>query len=70
VDVRRAVIELAALAGLIRELDGLSSWDKAYEAACRARPGWVPATWSDPVKRLNREFGNLGPRWATVRDAI
>ena len=70
VDVRRAVIELAALAGLIRELDGLSSWDKAYEAACRERPGWVPATWSDPAKRLNREFGNLGPRWATVRDAI
>lgn len=70
VDVRRAVIELAALAGLLRVRDGLSSWDKAYEAACRERPGWVPSTWSDPVKRLNSEVRNLGTRWTTVRDTI
>lgn len=70
VDVRRAVIELAALAGLIRETDGLSSWDAAYAAACAARPKWVPATWGDPVARLEREFGKLaGTRWANVRNA-
>ncbi len=70
VDVRRAVIELAALAGLIRVRDGLSSWDKAYEAACRERPGWVPASWGDPVKRLSGEVGKLGTRWATIRDTM
>lgn len=71
VDKRRAVIELAALARVIRERDGLSSWEKAYEAACRARPGWVPIDWADPVAQLVKGVAALkGTCWEGVRSTI
>lgn len=69
VDTRRAVLELAALAGVIRARDGLSSWLLAYEAACRERPGWVPASWSDPAGRLEKEVAKLkGTCWEGIRN--
>lgn len=71
VDKRRVVIELVALAGVIRERDGLSSWEKAYEAACRARPGWVPKDWADPVDRIKKGVAALrGTCWENIRNTI
>lgn len=68
VDRSRAVIELMALAGVIRTRDGLSSWDKAYEAACNERPQWVPSDWSDPAYNLKTNVVRLkGTRWPAFR---
>lgn len=62
---QRAIIELAALAGVIRRCNDLQSWPAAFEAACKARPGWVPYDWRDPVRALEKGVERLrGTRWA------
>lgn len=68
-DRQRAVIELAALARLLRQRDGLSSWARAYEEACRARPEWVPEKWrnGDPGGMLAKAVVKLkSTRWAYI----
>jgi len=62
---QRAIIELAALAGAIRRRAGLRSWPAAFEAACKARPGWVLSNWKEPVSALEKGIARLkNTRWA------
>ncbi|MFB8830263.1 hypothetical protein ACE0DR_15275 [Azotobacter sp. CWF10] len=64
--IRRAIIELYALACTIREETPRLSWQAACEAACNRRPEWVPDTWKDgdPAGRLSKEARLLkSTRW-------
>jgi hypothetical protein len=69
--IKRAVLELFALAcELYRQFPEMS-WEAAYEDACSKRPGWVPETWrsGDPAGRLKKEAENLkGSRWLEWRN--
>ena len=64
--VKRAVVELGALAADIRRERPALALLPSYEAACAARPEWVPATWrdGDNALRLAKEVEKLkGTRW-------
>ncbi len=64
--VKRAVVELGALAADIRREQPHLALLPSYEAACAVRPEWVPPTWcdGDNALRLAREVEKLkGTRW-------
>lgn len=69
-EIRRAVLELFALACVLYREQPAMSWANAYEAACNERPEWVPSSWMDGDNggRLGKEAAKLkGTRWWSWR---